>query len=48
MKLTTRTIWATLTVVGVIALVCLAYAQQEPRGQTSYAPVDIKEKIRKT
>jgi len=43
MKLTTRKIWATLTVVGVIVLVCLAYAQQEQRGQTSYMPVDIKE-----
>ena len=43
MKLTTRKIWATLTVVGVIVFVCLAYAQQEQRGQTSYMPVDIKE-----
>jgi len=43
MKLTTRKIWATLTVVGLLVLVCLAYAQQEQRGQTSYMPVDIKE-----
>ena len=43
MKLTTRKIWATLAVVGVLVLVCLAYAQQEQRGQTSYMPVDIKE-----
>ena len=43
MQLPTRKIWATLTVVGVIALVCFAYAQQEQRGQTSYMPVDIKE-----
>src|SRR6266478_2750456 len=43
MKLTTRKTGATLTVVGVIALVCFAYAQQEQRGQTSYMPVDIKE-----
>jgi cytochrome c peroxidase len=43
MKLKTRKIWATLTVVGVIVFVCLAYAQQEQRGQTSYMPVDIKE-----
>jgi cytochrome c peroxidase len=42
-KLPMRKIWATLTVVGVIALVCFAYAQQEQRGQTSYMPVDIKE-----
>ncbi len=42
MKPTTK-IGATLTVVGVIVLVCLAYAQQEQRGQTSYMPVDIKE-----
>src|SRR5438132_2824954 len=39
----TKKICATLTVVGVIVLVCLAYAQQEQRGQTSYIPVDIKE-----
>jgi cytochrome c peroxidase len=39
----TRKVCATLTVVGVIVLVCLAYAQQEQRGQTSYMPVDIKE-----
>ena len=39
----TRKICAALTVVGVIVLVCLAYAQQEQRGQTSYMPVDIKE-----
>src|SRR5436853_7542618 len=39
----TKKICATLTVVGVIVLVCLAYAQQEQRGQTSYMPVDIKE-----
>ena len=43
MKLTTRKIGATLTVVGLLVLVCLAYAQQEQRGQTSYMPVDIKE-----
>src|SRR5437870_8756770 len=42
MKPTTK-IGATLAVVGVIVLVCLAYAQQEQRGQTSYMPVDIKE-----
>src|SRR5437773_10215903 len=44
MKLTTGKIWATLTIVGVvIVFVCLASAQQEQRGQTSYMPVDIKE-----
>jgi hypothetical protein len=43
MKLTTRKMWATLTVVGVIVLVCFAYAQQEQREQTSYMPVGIKE-----
>jgi cytochrome c peroxidase len=43
MKLTTRKIWAMVAVVGVLVLVCLAYAQQEQRGQTSYMPVDIKE-----
>ena len=43
MKLPTRNIWAALTVVGLLVVVCLAYAQQEQRGQTSYMPVDIKE-----
>jgi len=43
MKLPTRKIWAALTLVGLLVIVCLAYAQQEQRGQTSYAPVDIKE-----
>jgi cytochrome c peroxidase len=43
MKLTKRKIWAMVAVVGLLVLVCLAYAQQEQRGQTSYMPVDIKE-----
>jgi hypothetical protein len=32
MNLPTRKVWAMLAVVGVLVLVCLAYAQQEQRG----------------
>lgn len=37
----TRKIWTTLAIVGLLVGLNLAHAQQ--RGQTSYAPVDIKE-----
>jgi cytochrome c peroxidase len=38
-----RRLWAVLAIAGVLVRLNLAYAQQEQRGQTSYAPVDIKE-----
>ncbi|MGD0289893.1 MAG: cytochrome B6 [Candidatus Binataceae bacterium] len=38
-----RGLWAVLAIAAVLVGVNLAYAQQEQRGQTSYAPVDIKE-----
>src|ERR1017187_20539 len=38
-----RRLWAVLSIAGVLVRLNLAYAQQEQRGQTSYAPVDIKE-----
>ncbi len=41
--LRSKTIWALLAMANVAAGVGLAYAQQEQRGETSYAPVDIKE-----
>ena len=43
MKLSGRLILALLTSCGVLVGVGLAYSQQQERGDTSYAPVDIKE-----
>src|ERR1035437_3906179 len=40
---TTRRVWTILAIAGALLAVNLAYAQQQQRGQTSYAPVDIKE-----
>ena len=38
-----KTIWTLLTTASVVGGLSLAYAQQEQRGATSYAPVDVKE-----
>ena len=39
----TKTIWALLAMASIVGGLSLAYAQQDPRGATSYLPVDIKE-----
>ncbi|NUJ82028.1 cytochrome B6 [Methylocystis sp. FS] len=36
-------IWALLAMASIVGSLSLAYAQQDPRGATSYLPVDIKE-----
>jgi cytochrome c peroxidase len=40
---TTRKVSTMLAIAGALITLNLAYAQQQQRGQTSYAPVDIKE-----
>jgi cytochrome c peroxidase len=40
---TTRRVSTMLAIAGALITLNLAYAQQQQRGQTSYAPVDIKE-----
>ncbi len=40
---TTRRVSTMLAIAGALITLSLAYAQQQQRGQTSYAPVDIKE-----
>jgi cytochrome c peroxidase len=42
---TTRRVWTTLAIAGALVIVNLAYAQQQQRGETSYSPVDIKQKF---
>ncbi|MFI5057864.1 MAG: cytochrome B6 [Candidatus Acidiferrales bacterium] len=42
---TSRRVWTTLAIAGVLVGVNLAYGQQQQRGETSYSPVDIKEKF---
>jgi len=39
----TKMIWALLAMASIVGSLSLAYAQQDPRGATSYLPVDIKE-----
>ena len=39
----TKMIWALLAMASIVGGLNLAYAQQDPRGATSYLPVDIKE-----
>jgi len=40
---TTRRVWTMLAIAGALVGVNLAFGQQQQRGGTSYAPVDIKE-----
>ena len=42
---TSRRVWTMLVIAGVLVGVHLAYGQQQQRGETSYAPVDIKQKF---
>lgn len=44
----TKMIWALLATASIIGGLSLAYAQQDQRGATSYAPVDIKESFAST
>jgi cytochrome c peroxidase len=40
---TSRRLWTVLATAGALLCLNLAYGQQQQRGETSYAPVDIKE-----